>query len=84
MNVAVANYAEADHAKVAVFHVIHHAIRRIVLLVIPGIPPFRAHLAGVNAVPIIQETVLLGATFAGIVAPQRTPEILLRLAVKRF
>ncbi len=84
MNIAAAIYAVVDHAKAAVFLVIHQAVRRGVLLVISGIPPLRVHLAGENAGPIIQETVLLGATSVGTVVHQRAPEILLRPVFKRF
>lgn len=76
MNAVAATYAEADHAKVAVFHVTHR--------VAPGILPLRAHLAGVDTVPIIQGTVLLGMTSAVTVVPQRVRGILPRLEVKRF
>ena len=80
MNIAAAIYAVVDHAKVAVFLVIHQAV----LLVISDIPPLRAHLAGVNAGRTIQETVLLGVTSVGTVVHRRVPEILLRPVFKRF
>ena len=80
-----------DHAKVVGFLVIHRAVhravrrvvRRVVLLVIPDIPPLRTPLAGVNAVPIIQETVLLGANSGVTVVRQRVRKILLRPVFKR-
>jgi hypothetical protein len=84
VNVAAANCAAVDHAKVVGFLVIHRAVHRVVLLVIPDTPPLRTPLAGVNAVPIIQETVLLGMTSAVTVVPQRVRGILPRLEVKRF
>ena len=84
MNIAAAIYAVVDHAKAAVFLVIHRDIRRVVHHVISGIPPLRAHPTGENAGPIIQETVLLGATSVGTVVHQRAPEILLRPVFKRF
>jgi len=80
VNAVAATYAEADHAKVAVFHVTHHVTHRVA----PGILPLRAHLAGVDTVPIIQGTVLLGMTSAVTVVPQRVRGILPRLEVKRF
>ncbi|MSR72272.1 MAG: hypothetical protein EXS20_02760 [Opitutales bacterium] len=80
MNVAAANCAAVDHARVVVFPVIH----RVVLLVVPDIPPLRVHLIGANAVPIIQETVLLGATSAVTVVRHRALGILLRPVFKRF
>jgi hypothetical protein len=72
-----------DHAKVVGFLVIHRAVRRVVLLVIPDIPPHRTPLAGVNAVPIIQVTVLLGANSAVTVVRHRALGILLRPVFKR-
>jgi hypothetical protein len=80
VNAVAATYAEADHAKVAVFHVTH----RVVLLAILDNPPLRAHLVGVNAVPIIQETVHLGATSVVTVVRHRALGILLRPVFKRF
>lgn len=84
MNVGAAIYAEADHATVAVFLVIHRDTRRAVLLVISGIPPLRVHFAGVNTVPIIQGIVLLGATSVVAVVRRQVPKILLRPVFKRF
>ncbi len=80
MNVAAAIYAAVDHAKVAVFLVIH----RVVLLVVPDIPPLRVHLIGVNAVLTIQETVLPGTNSAVRVVRQRVQKILLRPVFKPF
>lgn len=80
MNVAAVTYAVVDPVKVAVFLV----VRRVVLLAIPDIPPLRAHLIGVNAVPIIQETVHLGATSVVTVVRHRALGILLRPVFKRF
>jgi len=76
VNVAAANYAVADPVKAAVFLVVR--------LVTPDIPPLHAHLLGANAVPIIQETVLLGVTSVGTVVRKRAPKILLRPVFKRF
>ena len=84
MNVAAANCAAVDHAKVVGFLVIHRAVHRVVLLVIPDTPPLRTPLAGVNAVPIIQVTVLLGANSAVTVVRHRALGILLRPVFKRF
>lgn len=80
VNVAAANCAAVDHAIEVVFPVIH----RVVILVVPDIPPLRVHLIGANAVPIIQETVLLGATSAVTVVRHRALGILLRPVFKRF
>ncbi len=80
VNVAAANCAAVDPAKAVVFLVIH----RVVLLVVPDIPPLRVHLIGVNAVPIIQETVLPGVTSAVTVVRHRALGILLRPVFKRF
>lgn len=80
VNVAAANCAAVDHATEVVFLVIH----RVVLLVVPDIPPLRVHLIGANAVPIIQETVLLGVTSAVTVVRHRALGILLRPVFKRF
>lgn len=79
-------YVVEDHATVAVFLVIRRVILLILLvhLVISDIPPLRVHLAGVNAGPIIQGTVLLRATPAGVVVRQQVPKILLRPVFKRF
>ncbi len=83
MNVVAAIYVVVDHATVAVFLVIRRVVLLVllVLLVILGI---RAHPAGVNAGPIIQETVLLRATPAGVVVRQQVPKILRRPVFKRF
>ena len=83
MSAVTATYVGVDRGKVGAFHVIHHAIRRVALLVIPDIPPLRAHPAGVTAVLIIQETILLRATPAGVVVRQQVPKIL-HLGVKLF
>ena len=80
MNVVAAIYGVVDHGTVAVFL----AIRRDVHLVISGIPPLRVHLTGVNAVRIIPETVLLGATSVVAVVRHQAPKILLRPVFKRF
>lgn len=84
MNVAAANYAAVDHAKVVGFLVIHRAVHRVVLLVVPDIPPLRVHLIGVNAVLTIQETVLPGTNSAVRVVRQRVQKILLRPVFKPF
>ncbi len=80
MNVVAAIYVVVDHATVAVFLV----IRRVILLVLLVILGIRAHPAGVNAGPIIQETVHLRATPAGVVVRQQVPKILRRPVFKRF
>ena len=84
MNAAAANYAGVDHDKVGAFHVIPLAIRRVDLLVISDIPPLRADLIGVNAVPITPEIVLhMVNLVAGVIRP-RAPKILLLPGVKLF
>ena len=80
MNAAAATYAGVDHDKVGAFH----AIRRVVLLVISDIPPLRADLIGVNAVPIIPEIVLHMVNLVAEVIRQRAPKILLLPGVKLF
>ena len=79
MNAAAATYAGVDHDKVGAFH----AIRRVVLLVISDIPPLRADLIGVNAVPIIPEIVLHMVNLVAEVIRPRAPKIL-HLGVKLF
>ena len=84
VNVAAANCAAVDHVIEVVFLVIHRVVHLVVLLVSPDIPPLRVHLIGANAVPIIQETVLLGVTSAVTVVRHRALGILLRPVFKRF
>jgi len=79
VNAAAATYAGVDHDKVGAFH----AIRRVVLLVISDIPPLRADLIGVNAVPIIPEIVLHMVNLVAEVIRPRAPKIL-HLGVKLF
>jgi hypothetical protein len=84
VNAAAATYDGVGHDKVGAFHVIPLAIRRVDLLVISDIPPLRADLIGVNAVPITPEIVLhMVNLVAGVIRP-RAQEILLRLGVKLF
>lgn len=83
MNAAAATYAGVDHDKVAAFLVIHHAIRRVVLLVITDIHLLRANFTGVSAVPITPGIVLHVVNLEVGVRPL-VLKILLRLAVKRF
>ena len=80
MNAAAATYAGVDHDKVGAFL----AIRRVALLVISDIPPLRADLIGVNAVPITPEIVLHMVNLVAGVIRQRAQEILLRPGVKLF
>lgn len=84
MNAAAATYAGVDHDKVGAFHVIHHAIRRVALLVISDIPPLRTDLIGVNAVPITPEIILHVVNLVAEVIRRRAPKILLRPGVKLF
>jgi len=84
VNAAAATYAGVDHDKVGAFHVIHHAIRRVALLVISDIPPLRADLIGVNAVPITPEIILHVVNLVAEVIRRRAPKILLRPGVKLF